>query len=99
MSRDLGREVPDLEKLYARKLWADFSYPIIVINLKITNVTPNSLKRSFFPKISRAQDSKLGMFSWGIILVIIVCQRVQSPLRHIQFQWLVESEPVAFQGA
>ena len=26
-SRDLGRDVPDLEKLYARKLWADFSYP------------------------------------------------------------------------
>ena len=25
MSRDLGRDVPDLEKLYARKLWADFS--------------------------------------------------------------------------
>ena len=29
MSRDLGRDVPDLEKLYARELWADFSYPII----------------------------------------------------------------------
>ena len=29
MSRDLGRDVPDLEKLYARKLWADFSYPIV----------------------------------------------------------------------
>ena len=28
MSRDLGRDVPDLEKLYARKLWADFSYPV-----------------------------------------------------------------------
>ena len=28
MSRDLGRDVPDLEKLYARKLWADFSYPM-----------------------------------------------------------------------
>ena len=28
MSRDLGRDVPDLEKLYARKLRADFSYPI-----------------------------------------------------------------------
>ena len=28
MSRDLGRDVPDLEKLYARKLWDDFSYPI-----------------------------------------------------------------------
>ena len=28
MSRDLGRDVPDLEKLYAKKLWADFSYPI-----------------------------------------------------------------------
>ena len=27
MSRDLGRDVPDLEKLYAGKLWADFSYP------------------------------------------------------------------------
>ena len=29
MSRDLGRDVPDMEKLYARKLWADFSHPII----------------------------------------------------------------------
>ena len=28
MSRDLGRDVPDLEKIYARKLWADFSFPI-----------------------------------------------------------------------
>ena len=28
MSRDLGQDVPDLEKLYARKLWADFSHPI-----------------------------------------------------------------------
>ena len=27
MSRDLGRDVPDLEKLYARELWADFSFP------------------------------------------------------------------------
>ena len=27
MSRDLGRDVRDLEKLYARKLWADFAYP------------------------------------------------------------------------
>ena len=26
-SRDLGRDFPDLEKLYARKFWADFSYP------------------------------------------------------------------------
>ena len=26
MSRDLGRDVPDLEKLYARKLRADFSF-------------------------------------------------------------------------
>ena len=29
MSRDLGWDVPGLEKLYARKLWADFSYPRI----------------------------------------------------------------------
>ena len=27
MSRDLGRDVPDLEKLSARKLWADVSHP------------------------------------------------------------------------
>ena len=27
MSLDLGRDVPHLEKLYARKLWADFSHP------------------------------------------------------------------------
>ena len=27
MSRDLGRDIPDLGKLYARELWADFSYP------------------------------------------------------------------------
>ena len=27
MSPDLGRDVPDLEKLYAGKLWADFSHP------------------------------------------------------------------------
>ena len=26
MSRDLGRDVPGSEKLYARKLWADFSF-------------------------------------------------------------------------
>ena len=29
MSRDLGRDVPDLEKLYARILWADVSFHII----------------------------------------------------------------------
>ena len=32
MSQDLGRDVLDLEKLYARKLWADFSFPKITIN-------------------------------------------------------------------
>ena len=30
MSRDLGRDVPDLEKPYAGKLWVDFSYPIFI---------------------------------------------------------------------
>ena len=28
ISRNLGRDVPDLEKLNARKLWADFSFPM-----------------------------------------------------------------------
>ena len=27
MSRDLGRDILDLEKLYARELWPDFSFP------------------------------------------------------------------------
>ena len=30
MSRDLGRDVPDLEKRYAGKFWADFSFPAIL---------------------------------------------------------------------
>ena len=29
MSWDLGRDIPDLEKLYARELWADFFAPYI----------------------------------------------------------------------
>ena len=29
MSRDLGRDVPDKEKLYTRKLWADFLSPFM----------------------------------------------------------------------
>ena len=29
MCRNLGWDVQDLEKLYARKLWADFSHPIL----------------------------------------------------------------------
>ena len=29
MSRDLGRDVPNVEKLYAGKHWADFSFPIL----------------------------------------------------------------------
>ena len=33
MSRDLGRDVPDLENLYARKLWAEFSYPTTPLKL------------------------------------------------------------------
>ena len=29
MSRDWGRDVLELEKLYAGKLWADVSYPVL----------------------------------------------------------------------
>ena len=49
MSRDLGRDVPDLEKLYARKLWADFSYPIVGACATPTTVLPphqNFLRRT-----------------------------------------------------
>ena len=40
MSRKLGGDVPDLVKLYARKLWADFSYPVLACNSKRWSVTP-----------------------------------------------------------
>ena len=31
MFRDLGRDIPDLEQLYARKLWADFLFPNVCL--------------------------------------------------------------------
>ena len=43
MSRDLGRDVPDLEKLYARKLWAGFSYPIVNQEKTVPNGTGDIL--------------------------------------------------------
>ena len=33
MSRDLGLDVPSLEKLYARKLWADFPFLVVTVNI------------------------------------------------------------------
>ena len=33
ISQDLGWDVPDLEKLYARKLWPDFAFPTEEIGL------------------------------------------------------------------
>ena len=42
MSRDLGRDVPDLEKLYARKLWADFSYPTEEIDRNLASFLSSS---------------------------------------------------------
>ena len=44
MSRDLGRDVPDLEKLYARKLWADFSYPTNILQSPGEVATRNCTK-------------------------------------------------------
>ena len=38
MSRDLGRDVLDLEKLYARKLRADFSYPTLSLSLTLVDL-------------------------------------------------------------
>ena len=41
MSRDLGRDVPDLENIYARKLWADFFVPYDLPKLLQTQKHPN----------------------------------------------------------
>ena len=35
----MGRDVPDLEKLYARKLWADFSHPTQNVETQTTTQT------------------------------------------------------------
>ena len=40
MSRDLGRDVPDLDKFYTRKLWVDFSISM-ACNSKFGVVLPN----------------------------------------------------------
>ena len=42
----MGRDVPDLEKLYAIKLWADFSYPIETVTCEFTllSSSPHTLK-------------------------------------------------------
>ena len=50
MSRDLGRDVPHLEKLYARKLWADFSYP-----KRMTENRPNTDSKLTLSKISTSR--------------------------------------------
>ena len=34
ISRDLGRDVPGSEKLYASKLWADFSFPVQKVDVQ-----------------------------------------------------------------
>ena len=57
MSRDLGRDVPDLEKLYARKLWADFSYPK---DLEFQEIrTPFGIQ-SYTPSIRRSPRASIG---------------------------------------
>ena len=47
MSRDSGRDVSDLEKLYARKLWADFWYPTISRDIAILSLRYPILRDTF----------------------------------------------------
>ena len=58
MSRDLGRDVPDLEKLYARKLWADFSHPKHAEPL----TSCSSIPRPPWPILCIGQDIWLSSF-------------------------------------
>ena len=52
MSQDLGRKVPDLEKVYARKLWADFSFPIFVYAREVLGESIlNHLTKMTLPKL------------------------------------------------
>ena len=69
MSRDLGRDVPDLEKLYARKLWADFLHPTIVPHLSM------KAKGVLGPKLSAKAGSVLscnanGCQKWPILVTV-----------------------------
>ena len=61
MSRDLGRDVPDLEKLYAKKLWVDFSYPIFGPDLLRTY--PRVIRADVLGQKLRAGPRDLGKTS------------------------------------
>ena len=45
MSRDLGRDVPDLAKMYAKKIWADFPFAIMTVTDTDTDLNSFELDR------------------------------------------------------
>ena len=63
MSRDLGRDVPDLGKLYARELWADFSFPTFP---KLLPGWPRfGSVMVWVWNVSGGSGFRLGRFVWG----------------------------------
>ena len=61
MFRGLGRDVPDLEKLYVRKLWADFSHPTMTEGF-LKNFVPKTFALVIWPLMEQmlAQGQNLG---------------------------------------
>ena len=48
MSRGVGRDVPGSEELYARKLWADFSFP----NSQLLSRCPSFVRFEYLERAS-----------------------------------------------
>ena len=62
ISRDLGRDIPDLEKLYASKLWAYFSFPKKSIAIAANIITRNTFQQKCFGTINFVNIAKQSLY-------------------------------------
>ena len=74
MSRDLGRDVPDLEKFNAGKLWADFPHPIFKRLYFATTSYQKATEKHFYGLSTLKVDTMRAVtlqrrILWQIILV------------------------------
>ena len=65
MSQDLGWDISDLDNFYARKLWADFSFPITL--LCFSTALTCGVFLLFLPLAITAFGSPEGYFSLAIM--------------------------------
>ena len=100
MSRDLGRNVPDLEKPYARKLWADFSYPTSgnVSSPGLHSFAPalsNTISKLF---VSQRESGGMATLTWYLDYDVGVLRTSQKHRKNqsdpkVTQKWLPGSHP------